>query len=290
MDTSVHNIKEESAAAYTITIIDGGKVTIKCNLKECNKDAEYFLRGKFAVYDVVKDAVDNFDARTPTKLMGWNWSAEEGNIRLALDGLYGKHATYLKNLTRVVPPMQHRALQADDASLGSVCLKTHKDPVKETAHNVALNPLLKTKKGTQTSTGIGGLKEPTPRAAAPPGWPQRARAGATVNAALKHASTSMGVKVPVLANSENLAAGDTLHASREMMATLSGKPVRVATGSGPKKKAMPPPCRVTNTLAIEGGGLKEPRVPRDILLRGGTPWIELSEKGAQLQLFAGPPA
>ena len=51
---------------------------------------------------------------------------------------------------------------------------------------------------------------------------------------------------------------------------------------------MAPPCRVTNKLVIEGGGLKEPWVPRDILLRGGTPWIELSKRDSKFQLFVRP--
>eukprot|EP00959_Pyramimonas_sp_CCMP1952_P349888 7330799-Pyramimonas_sp.AAC.1 len=52
---------------------------------------------------------------------------------------------------------------------------------------------------------------------------------------------------------------------------------------------MPPPCRATERLVIEGGGLKEPRVPRDILLRGSMPRIELSKEGAKPQLFVRPP-
>ena len=45
------------------------------------------------------------------------------------------------------------------------------------------------------------------------------------------------------------------------------------------------PCRVTNKLVIEGGGLKDPWVPRDIVLRGGIPWIEVSKRDNKFQLF-----
>ena len=38
-------------------------------------------------------------------------------------------------------------------------------------------------------------------------------------------------------------------------------------------------------MVIEGGGLKDPWVPRDIVLRGGIPWIELSKRDNKFQLF-----
>eukprot|EP00959_Pyramimonas_sp_CCMP1952_P150101 3140843-Pyramimonas_sp.AAC.1 len=94
--------------------------------------------------------------------MDWSWSAEEGNTRLALGELCGKHATCLKNLTSVASQMKYRALQVktpfakdaltlaprapsinlkrqtDDASLGSVCMKTYTDPIKK--HRVQCGP------------------------------------------------------------------------------------------------------------------------------------------------------
>ena len=52
---------------------------------------------------------------------------------------------------------------------------------------------------------------------------------------------------------------------------------------------MSQPCRVTNKLVIEGGCLKEPWVPRDIVLRGGLTWIEISKQDKKLIQFVRPP-
>ena len=258
--TTVYHIKDGDEVVYTITSIDGGKVKIKSGLKECIKDAEDFLRGKFAVYGVKKEVVDNFDACNPTKLMDWQWSVEEGTIKLALDELFGKHATCLKHLSAVVSPMKYRALQVnrsfdkdeltlvpltpsiglkkqtDDVSIGSICLKTYTDPIKKITYNVVLSPFIKLQQDNHSSTGIGGLREVAPSVAVP-FWLITEGTAATVNMALKHMSTDMGVKVPVLSNSKKLAAGDTLRASHETLATLAGKPARAASCSAPKKKA-----------------------------------------------------
>ena len=258
--TTVYHIKDGDEVVYTITSIDGGKVKIKSGLKECIKDAEDFLRGKFAVYGVKKEVVDNFDACNPTKLMDWQWSVEEGTIKLALDELFGKHATCLKHLSAVVSPMKYRALQVnrsfdkdeltlvpltpsiglkkqtDDVSIGSICLKTYTDPIKKITYNVVLSPFIKLQQDNHSSTGIGGLREVAPSVAVP-FWLITEGTAATVNMALKHMSTDMGVKVPVLSNSKKLAAGDTLRASRETLATLAGKPARAASCSAPKRKA-----------------------------------------------------
>ena len=258
--TAVYHIKDGDEVVYTITSIDGGKVKIKSGLKECIKDAEDFLRGKFAVYGVKKEVVDNFDACNPTKLMDWQWSVEEGTIKLALDELFGKHATCLKHLSAVVSPMKYRALQVnrsfdkdeltlvpltpsiglkkqtDDVSIGSICLKTYTDPIKKITYNVVLSPFIKLQQDNHSSTGIGGLREVAPSVAVP-FWLITEGTAATVNMALKHVSTDMGVKVPVLSNSKKLAAGDTLRASHETLATLAGKPARAASCSAPKRKA-----------------------------------------------------
>ena len=257
---AVYNVKDGDAVVYDITSIDGGKVKIKSGLKECIKDAEDFLRGKFAVYGVTKQVVDNFDAYNPTKIMDWQWSVEEGQIKLALDELFGKHATCLKHLSAVVSPMKYRALQVkksfdkdeltlvpltssislkkqtDDVAIGNICLKTYTDQAKKITYNVVLSPLIKLQQDNHSSTGIGGLKEVAPSVAVP-FWLITDGTAATVNMALKHVSTDMGVKVPVLVNSKKLAAGDTLRASRETLATLTGKPARAATCPEPKKKA-----------------------------------------------------
>ena len=257
---AVYHVKDGDEVVYTITSIDGGKVKIKSGLKECIKDAEDFLRGKFAVYGVTKQVVDNFDAYNPTKIMDWQWSVEEGQIKLALDELFGKHATCLKHLSAVVSPMKYRALQVkksfdkdeltlvpltssislkkqtDDVAIGNICLKTYTDQAKKITYNVVLSPLIKLQQDNHSSTGIGGLKEVAPSVAVP-FWLITDGTAATVNMALKHVSTDMGVKVPVLVNSKKLAAGDTLRASRETLATLTGKPARAATCPEPKKKA-----------------------------------------------------
>ena len=47
--------------------------------------------------------------------------------------------------------------------------------------------------------------------------------------------------------------------------------------------------RVCNRVVIEGGGLREPWVPRDIVTGAGKQFIEISKNDSKLALFVRPP-
>ena len=163
--------KDDGPILYNINTIENGKIQIKCGTNTCIKDADEFLKGKFAVYnEVKKDTIDSFDGCNPTQCTDWHWRIESGKINIALGELFTTCASSLKHLKGVVAPLKHRALYVtkgfdkDELTLvpitynimlktqtekvdGCVYLKTYTDPFKNKTYNVALSPPAQAQEG-----------------------------------------------------------------------------------------------------------------------------------------------
>ena len=189
------------------------------------------------------------------KSMEWQWSVEEGRIKVALDEVYQQHSKRLDKIQATISPIASRSLQAkaaigkdqlvlvpltttiylkklDDVYDG-VLLKTYKD-MKNSKFNVILSRCIKIPKA-ESATGIGGLKEQPGMLLVPFWLVKDPLSDGSANLALKYISPSCypELKIPVFTNKVDIAEGDVIYGS------VAPKPKAKAKASTapPAKKA-----------------------------------------------------
>ncbi|CAK0848165.1 unnamed protein product, partial [Prorocentrum cordatum] len=348
---TVYNSQEGDESVHEIKAIDGQNVKMQTGDVERTIDAEDFMRNKFAIYDIKKEVIDQFDKFSPLNCMDYHWGTEEARIKIALDEVDSQHSACLKHITAIHSPIEYTAVSVkkefkkdaiglvpltttislkkatDEINIGNACLRKYTDPAKHTDYNVALMAAggLKLKR-EEGGTGIGGLKR-VPDQYGVPFWLVGAcTAKEKPNLAVTFVTATSGIKVPILKNTVELKSGDRLRMSEDTAKALARKvALSDATPAKPAKEkaktqraAHSPHCRgitqgvasrqsaissqrtiavlaqslgyhvahaaphvymsayVSMRAVIEGGGLKEPWMPRTIVHSGGIAFIEVS--------------
>ena len=91
---------------YVIKAIDGQQVKMKTGDADRTIDAEEFMRNKFAIFDIQKEVIDQFDKFSPLKCMDYHWGVEEARIKVALDEAHAQHTDCLKHITAIHSPIK----------------------------------------------------------------------------------------------------------------------------------------------------------------------------------------
>ena len=78
----VYRRLEGEESVYEIKAIDGQKVKMQTGDAERLVDAEDFMRNKFAIYDIQKEVIDQFDKFSPLKCMDYHWGSRKLGSRL----------------------------------------------------------------------------------------------------------------------------------------------------------------------------------------------------------------
>ena len=260
---TVYNRQEGEASLYVIQEFSGQQVKLKKGNVARTISAQEFMENKYAVYDVKKEVIDQFDTISPMKSMDYSWGVEEARAKVALDEVHSQHVACLKHITAIHSPIKYRAVSvkkafpkdaiglvpltttisikkaADEIQHGNVCLRKFTDPATNTEYNVVLMSAggLKLKR-EEGGTGIGGLRR-TPDQFGVPFWLITVAAEKeTPNMAMKLVTATNGIKVPILKNTVDLKSGDKLCVSQDTVVTLAKRvAVPTAAHSEPKRKA-----------------------------------------------------
>ena len=208
-----------------------------------------------------QEVIDKIRDYSPSLSHEWQWSIEEGKIRIALDSLHTAHIGCMNSLKATTSPIKHRMVEAtrkiakgdlvlvpltstivlkkiiDDVPIGNVFLKVYKDP-KGNDYNVVLTPSggLKPPK-EDNPTGIMGLKQ-QPSSVLIPFWLVKdSSKDDEINLVVKNIACDKfpAIKVPVFVNKKAIEPGDVLYASMQPLAPKATPDAIVATH--PKKKA-----------------------------------------------------
>lgn len=259
---TVYNRQEGDESVYEIKAIDGQNVKMQTGDVERTIDAEDFMRNKFAIYDIKKEVIDQFDQFSPLNCMDYHWGVEEARIKIALDEVYSQHSACLKHITAIHSPIKYKAVSVkkefkkdaiglvpltttislkkatDEINIGNVCLRKYTDPAKHTDYNVALMAAgglrLKREEG---GTGIGGLKRVPDQYGVPFWLVGVCTAKEKPNLAVTFVTATNGIKVPILKNTVELKSGDRLRMSEDTAKALARKvALSDATPAKPAKK------------------------------------------------------
>lgn len=260
---TVYNRQEGETSLYVIQELSGQKVKLKKGSVERTINAQEFMENKYAVYDVKKEVIDQFDTISPMKSMDYSWLVEEARVRVALDEVHSQFVACLKHITAIYSPIRYKAVSvkkafqkdaiglvpltttiaikkaADEIQHGNVCLRKFTDPATDTAYNVVLMSAGGFKlKRDEGGTGIGGLKRLPDQFGVPFWLITVADEKEMPNMAMKLVTATNGIKVPILKNTVDLKSGDKLCVSQDTVATLAKRvAVPTAAVSEPKRKS-----------------------------------------------------